>query len=688
MRELRGRFSTRGRMLGWLLAAAMLAGCGSDGDKAAATDTGGSGGDVAADAGSDGGAVTDPAPDCEELDPRHCMLPWPPPKFLVPDAGTPTGHRLAFGPTSLPKNVSGKPIDPAAWNQADGFGVGFGVITLWPDADLQGLPTEDDLAPSLAADAKIALWEVDGDTLERMPFWVEFDDDVDAQGPEDRVLFLRPGFVPREGRRYIVAFRGMVDASGAAFPPSPAFAALRDGSTAGSHLAARQARFDEVFGRIESAGWKRAELQLAWDFWTASHEFLHGDMLTIRDAAMAAAGPKGPTLTVTKVDEFTPEQNDACWLAIEGTFEVPDFTEPIDLGNGVSGKPQQGFVLHRGADGKPKQNGTRKTPFWLRVPQSARDGSAHGLLQYGHGLLGTGSQVKAGHLDRAGRDNRLITFSSNWTGMANPDYLPITAMIFDFSHFHMLPERMHQGMAEFLLLARAMRERLAELPELQSRGVTIDKTRQFYTGDSQGGIYGTTYVALSQEVTRAVLGVPGQNYSLLLRRSTDFIPYFFIMRAQYEGIIDRAILLAGGQVLWDRADPVSYLRHLSEEPFPDTPTHSAIFASAKGDWQVALITNEITVRSKLGVALAPHYGKKVSLVEPTPYPITGSALVNWDFGNPWPAPGPKPPYDTVGDPHGKPRGHPKYIQQMMHFFATGTIIDVCADATCPNDGTP
>lgn len=672
------------RALLLLALAAPLAGCGNDADDGAKDSSTADGSDAAnADGSADANASVDPDPDCEELDPRHCALPWPPPKFLVPDSTSPTGHRLALGAKTLPKNVDGKHVDPTRWNRSDGWGVGFTVLTLWPEIDLQGLPSESSIAASLADDAKAALWRVDGEKMERVPYWLELDDDVDAKTAEERVLMLRPAVIPHEGSRYIVAFRGLKDTKGTVFPASEAFAALRDGSTAGSYLAARQARFDAVFAKIEAAGWKRSELQLAWEIHTSSHEFLHGDMLAVRDAAMAAAGVKGPKLTITKLEERSKEQDPALWLAIEGTFEVPNFTTPLDLGDGAGGKPQQGYVLNRDAAGKPKQNGTTSMPFWLRVPQSARDGSPHGLLQYGHGLLGTGSQVKAGHLDRAGRDHKLINFACNWTGMANPDYQPITAMIFDFSNFAMIPERLHQGMAEFLLLARAMREQLAELPELAQRGVAIDKTRQFYTGDSQGGIYGTTYVALSQEVTRAVLGVPGQNYSILLRRSTDFIPYFFIMRARYEGVIDRAVLLAGGQVLWDQADPVSYARHLSAEPFPDTPAHHAIFASAKGDWQVALVTNEITARSGLGVALAPHYGKSVDLVTPTPYPIQGSALINWDFGNPWPAPGPKPPYDTVGDPHGKPRGNPKYIEQMMHFFATGTIVDVCDDEPCP-----
>ena len=676
----------------WLLLATIATAC-SDESSKAKTDTSAANDatadDTATDASQSDGAggglgATDPAPDCEELDPTHCALPWPPPKFAIADPTTPTGTRIQLGATTLPVNIEGKQIDPKAWNRSDGWGVGTPVLTVWPDLDLQGLPDEDNLAASLAADSPIALWHVDADgKAERVPFWVEHEQDPDLKLATDQVLYLRPAVLLAEAARYVVAFRKLKDTTGKVFAASPAFAALRDGATEGTYLQARAASFAPVFALVEAQGWSRSELQLAWEFRTSSSAFLHGDMLAIRDMALATVGEDGPELKVTKLVEHSESEDADVWLEIEGTFHTPLFTEPFDLGYGAGGIKQKGHRLVRDAKNKPTQTGWVDQPFWLRIPQSARNGGKIGLLQYGHGLLGTGNQVKSGHLGRFGNEAKLATYASNWTGMANPDYQPITAMIFDFSDFYMLPERVHQGLSEFLTLARGMRRRLAALPELSSRGVQIDETRQFYTGDSKGGIYGATYVALSQEVTRAVLGVPGNNYSTLLRRSVDFIPYFLIMRARYDSIVDRAVLLACGQMLWDQVDPVSYLRHLSAEPFPNTPSHQGIFGQAKGDWQVANVTNENLVRSGVGVALAPHYGKTVSLAEPTAYPMTGSALVNWDFGNPWSPLAPVPPYDDLGDPHGKPRGHARYLEQMKTLFETGTIVDTCAGATCP-----
>ena len=49
--------------------------------------------------------------------------------------------------------------------------------------------------------------------------------------------------------------------------------------------------------------------------------------------------------------------------------------------------------------------------------------------------------------------------------------------------------------------------------------------RLFYDGNSQGGILGGSLVAVAPDLDRGVLGVPGMNYSTLLRRSVDFEPY-------------------------------------------------------------------------------------------------------------------------------------------------------------------
>lgn len=83
----------------------------------------------------------------------------------------------------------------------------------------------------------------------------------------------------------------------------------------------------------------------------------------------------------------------------------------------------------------------------------------------------------------------------------------------------------------------------------------IDPARRYYNGNSQGGILGSVYMAVSTDVERGVLGVPGGPYSLLLPRSSDFADLFLIMKARYPDPQTRIMLLNLMQLLWNRMGP-------------------------------------------------------------------------------------------------------------------------------------
>ena len=89
----------------------------------------------------------------------------------------------------------------------------------------------------------------------------------------------------------------------------------------------------------------------------------------------------------------------------------------------------------------------------------------------------------------------------------------------------------------------------------------------------------------------------------------------------------------------------------------------------------------------MGIKLMENYGRDVYGVDPQAYPYTGSGVVLYDFGNPWPEPGNTPPEEgPLGDPHGKPRDQTYHNEQMVHFFRNdGEIIDVCGGDGCTPD---
>lgn len=645
-------------------------------------------------------------PDCDPIHPGHCALPWPSSHHLQADAATQTGYRLRLGKTTLPVS-NGQPIDPMPYERLDGFSVATSLLMRWPNLDASGLATEDHIELSVVKDAAIVWLEIgaDGKVARHVPYFAELD--AQEADPKKQALCVRPGVILKPATRYVIGVRALKDKAGAAFLPAPAFIALRDGNTAGTVLQARQSRFEEIFAFLAGEGVAKAQLLLAWDFTTASDGAIHGALLKMRKDAFAATGVDGPELKVTEVVKYSLEDSVDIAMQVSGTMHVPSFLKKIQIhGSDVP-------VLDRDADGMPVQNGWEDRPWYLRVPRVALTGKPMALLQYGHGLNGHPLEAASGYLGKIANDNAMMPYSAFMRGMSEPEVLSVVLAASDIDQIVGMFDKLQQGMIEWLMLQRAMKQRLAGLEVIQKNGIQIDAKQMYYFGNSQGGIYGGTVVALSQDVTRADLGVPGSNYSLLLQRSTDFDGFFKIIREVIPDTMDQAVLLQAIQLLWDSTDPVTHYRHLSLEPYPDTPSHAVLMDPAKGDHQVSVMSNEILARSDLGVKLMHGWGKPVALVAAQAFPYVGSGMVLWDFGTPWPLPGNVPPQaDDAGpcgdggkckegfeckqiadgsshcigkDPHELPRRSKSHTQQMMHFFHTGEIIDVCGGDGCQPD---
>lgn len=632
--------------------------------------------------------------DCDPINEGYCALPWPSNLYLKEDASRVTGHTLNLGETTLPPGRSA--VAPEAWNNLDGYGVSSPILFHFPSLDLSGLPSEDDMSGSWGGepgDAMLLRVE-DSGALTRIPFWVERDlRDSEAKA----VTYIRPAIILEEGVRYIVALRNLKHLDGTDVERSPAFDKLVRNAAAGDPLLEdRQARFNRVFDELETIGIEREELTLAWDFNTMSDESLHGPMLRMRELALAALDGGGPEM---RIEAMTAYQNADSTAAaydatiafdITGTFVSPWFMKSAG----------QGHLFNTDAEGVIQQNGTIERPFWIRVPYTAVGGDAvpAGLMQYGHGLLGQGSQVRGRFNNRVADEYNYIHFASDWTGMSDSDLVAITTLLGSFGNFRWLSDNMHQGIIEFMVLAKGMIHTFPELDEVLDAEIQVDTDKIFYNGISQGGIYGATYVAVSPDIDVGHLGVPGSNYSMLLQRSVDFDLFEGIFQISTPAPSSRAILLAAAQTLWDMTDPASYYRHLEVDPFPGNNPKHVLLVPAKGDFQVSPLTNVIAANSLLGIAVMEGWGQDITHMglNETPYtsngqPYKGSGVVIYDLGNAWPPLGNITPIidgtgvdaNGLGDPHGIPRYFPAHQEQMMHFLETGgEIIDVCGGNGC------
>jgi len=635
-----------------------------------------------------------------------CLAPWPNDLHARPSSGSPTGHVVDVRGL-VPSNKDGVALelpdlmglgshDPTnRTGDVDGFSPGSKAIAYVPGVDLaaSGAPPATNPQASLAADSPVLLLDVTEGV--RVPVWVDYD--ARASADADRVLVITPARVLREGHRHVVVLRALVAVGGGPVAPSEMFRALRDDLVTDlPALEDRRAAYDRIFGEVASAGIDRGSLVSAWAFTVRSPLDAARRMLSIRDRSFAAVGDHAPPFAVTAVEE-NPSPNVA--RRVHGQFVVPNFL--VD-GGGPGTAFDVSHEVEKFPGAVPAVQGFRLAFFQCNVPYSALGpggGASPGpvapsrISLYGHGLLGSRTEVNAGNVGDMGQAHNITFCATDLIGLAEEDILAAAVVLTDLSKFATIPDRLQQGMLNTLFLGRLVRddEGLVTHPAFRVAGQpVIDTSELFYDGNSQGGIMGAATTAVSQEWTRAVLGVTGMNYSMLLPRSVDFEPFLPIFEAAYPNEREQLLLLEVIQLLWDRADPVGYVQHLTSDPYPGTPPHKVLLHVAFGDHQVAQVSAEILARA-IGArvhqpALAP--GRHTDL---TPYwgidpigvsPFDGSALVIWDSGTPAPPLGNTPPKDG-SDPHEFPRRQLAARLQKSEFLKPGgAVVDVCAGAPC------
>jgi hypothetical protein len=629
------------------------------------------------------------APGCDPLDMRQCLLPFPSNHFLTTDTSTDTGLRVAFPEGSAPANSDGTPVELTEWNRNDGFSPNTPILTHVPglDAEASGLPPWTDLEASLADDAPVVM--VDADTGERVPLWAELD--AKADDDTDRLLSIRPAVVLAEGHTYVVGLRDLVGTDGEPLEPSPVFAAYRDGwATDIGALAERVDAMETGFAVLETAGIARSELQLAWDFTVASRRSISERMLHIRDDALAVLGDDAPAFSVTAV---TPSPDDGIAFQVEGTYTVPNY---LTGDGGPGNRFSYGDAVTATGDELPVRNGTVESSFICNVSDATVAGSepAH-LVQYGHGLLGSNREVGAGNLRAFSNEHDTVFCATKWAGMSEDDVGNAVATLTDFSGFPTMADRLQQGVLNQIFLGRLMihPDGLSGDPAFQRADgrPLIDIAHLDYDGNSQGGIMGMMLAAVSPDIERAVLGVVGMNYSMLLERSVDFDLYEAIMEPAYPNDLDRVLLIALAQMLWDRGEGAGYVQHVTADPYPGTPAKDVLLHVAFGDWQVTELSAFVAARA-MGATIhrpvtADGRSREVDPgwgIESTEYPSEGSAIVVWDSGSD-PIPLENVPPRTSRDSHEDPRADPDVRRQKAAFLFDDTLIDVCDATACTAD---
>ncbi|MBV9292892.1 MAG: hypothetical protein JO222_10630, partial [Frankiales bacterium] len=608
-----------------------------------------------------GSDPTNPA-GCDPIDPAQCLLPYPNDWFTKPDATSATGRRLDLNALAMPRNAAGKPIEPAEWNRSDGFSAGAQILTVVPGmtkpADLakSKLPTVTDLSGNRDKNSGVVL--LDTTTGKRWPVWVEIDQYTAMAGPEPSTetqqdLMIHPAVNLTDGHRYIVALRHLVTDNGAVAQPSAAFLAYRNNTAPASDP--RRQHMNNIFATLQRAGVARKSLYLAWDFTTASTKNVTGRLLAIRNDAFRQLGEspqqlakgkvvgKAPAFTVDSVTNYTRKQNAFITRHVTGHFTVPCYIAPTcepptkcdQISQSIVNDcptPGQFALDPSNPDALPSQTPgqTYQANFICNVPRAAY--KHHKLMrpvEYGHGLFGGAGEVDSDAETSMADRHAMLYCATDWTGMASADVPNAVIALNDLSRFPILTDRVQQGELNFLYLARLLvhPQGFASAKAFQwADGRSfINRRAAYYDGNSQGGIYGGTVCAVSIDVRRCTLGVPGMDYSILLPRSSDYVAsqpltqslghidptdptgavgYSDLLDTAYPDQAQRMLILDLIQTLWDRSDPNGYASHMTRG-LPNTPSHAVLLQVAYGDHQVANITAETEARTIHAVGLRP-----------------------------------------------------------------------------------
>jgi hypothetical protein len=623
--------------------------------------------------------------------PESCSTPFPSSVYLEPDAATPTGWRVALLPEAMPKSAStGQLLDPTEWNRADGFSPATPIVVYFPDRlDPSSLPSQLDFTESL--DPASATLLVDMDTFELVAHFSELDWSADIALEERQPLMLRPAQHLRPGHRYAVAItKSLKTLDGATPERPPGFQSGLGGATSQDPVPKKALdALPEVLAAVEAAGVRKDDLLLAWDFRTSSIEAMVGDVLHMRDEALAAIPSDGIGYAIDTV-ELNPRDN--VFKRVRGTFTVPSFLEHDERGSGHAE-----VALVRGSDGRPQIRGNGEYPFDLMIPLSASTRTDVKLLIYGHGLLGSALDGFSGTLRGFCNDKGYVCIGTDFTGLSEMEAAGVGAnaaaldAIKDVSALSWLSDRVQQAHINQIVLVRTAQKILADPQTFVddglggSRPALADASDVVYYGISQGGIFGASFMAYTPDVQNGVLQVGGSGFSLFVQRSVNWNEFFPGIRNGYPDRVDQQVVLALWQPLLDRAEGSGTAWAQGNNPeFPGIQPKNLLFQIATGDSQVPNLGSNIQARTLQIPLLVPSAEPVWGLT--TTEGGTSHAIVYYDLER-------EPPPTTNATPaednrvHGDIRKLPQNMEQTDTFLRTGKVVNTCG-GPCSFPGFP
>ena len=648
---------------------------------------------------------------CDNLNPIHCMLPFPSDAFLVEDSTTVTGLRVNYAESTLPESdflsSQGEVAKIESLNLNDGMSPSTQIMTAFttvPNLNPVHVATQHTIALSLRDESPTVLMNLD--TGEKVAHWVE----IDARADDDNatILFIRTLEQLEPNTPYGVGIANFGDARFGGMDwevePSLALQSILSGPYA-SHVSCdgcgllpptvtdapdvenrRNSTLDllRTFARNNwgmetgDGSWWQDNVKAAWQFHTASLDSIIGPTLSMRADALDRLGDGGIGCTVENVDDDWIDDTEADFRRITGTYTVPQYLEwqnpPSKISTDANGTPQ--FVEYA------------EIPFTLVIPKILADNNESGpLVVWGHGFLGNGNGAISSAAIGWMQEYEVAMIGTAISGWSSSDLDTIFMGLANVSYFEHQSDRLQQMLVNQMALARTFKGVCSDITQLYNNGTNlVNSSDVHYMGYSLGGIYGASITAFSPDIDRAALWVGGSGFSTFIERSTNYATFSdgFKLPDHYPQRNDRALLIAVCQHMWDATDAETWLRFAESGYGDEIQPFNVLSTISINDAQVPGLSADRSARTAgmplLNGSMRTPYG-----IDVADGPITGSAIVYWDGGyDAMPDTNAAPPIGDAGKAHNEIAPIIQVNSMVQDFLLTGIINDTC-NGSCTFD---
>ena len=619
---------------------------------------------------------------CDDTNHIHCMLPFPSGAFLDVDETRDTGYSLSIDGEAIPDTKSSVSDNMVILDRLDGFSPSTQIFTAFDEVpNITGMATQFDIGISTMDGHSSILLNLD--TGEKVHHWIELD--ARAQEDEETIIFLRTIEGLDHNTPYAVGFRNLVDEQGTSIVPSDGFKALRDGyETDSDRIEGQREPYEEVFNKLEDAGFERSSLQSAWWFHTASTKSILEDILIMRDDAEQRLGGDGIGCQITEVEEDFGNDGTSLRL-IRGTITTPHYME-----NEFARSP-----LMRGPGGDPEFVENREIDFTMLIPKSLAENNTSGpLTVFGHGLFGDGDSY-AMNARSVANEYQTVVIATDFKGWSSDgDLDAMTFALMDLKEFQYQQERQMQAVVNHISMVRTITGICSDIEHFKHNGTNmIDVETVNYIGISLGGLRGPSLLAFVPELDWGVLWVGGTSFTHQVERSTHYGSdehpgQFFELLSSDVSLpsrLDRAVCIALLQSIWDSTDGETYL------PFRETGYDDVLepfdmfYLTSMMDAQVTTLSADRAVRTgNVPVVNGSAYHPfGVDVVEG---PIEGSSAAYFDGDFP-----PLPTGNTNGPMWHHSLAHnlvlevPEAKMMAYGYLLSGVLVDYC-DPKCTFEG--